>query len=74
MVKQQKFGDLITADHKVLNEGGESRNYHRYAVAVRRFGPSMDSILSVQNKNFSGDGKEGTKVPRVDEETKCHLH
>ena len=25
----------------------------------KRFGPSMDSILSVQNKNFSGDGKEG---------------
>ena len=30
-----KFGDLITADHKVLNEGGESRNNHRYAVVVQ---------------------------------------
>ena len=27
-----EFGDLITADHTVLNEEGESRNNHRYAV------------------------------------------
>ena len=27
--------DLITADHKVLNEQGESRNNHRYAVVVQ---------------------------------------
>ena len=26
------FGDLITADHKVLSEGCESRNNHRYVV------------------------------------------
>ena len=30
-----KCGDLITADHKVLNEEGESRNNHRYAVVVQ---------------------------------------
>ena len=28
------FGDLIKADHKVLSEGCESRNNHRYAVVV----------------------------------------
>ena len=28
------FGDLITADHKVLSENCESRNNHRYAVVV----------------------------------------
>ena len=32
---QKKFGDLITADHKVLSEGCESRNNHRYAVVVQ---------------------------------------
>ena len=31
----EKFGDLITADHKVLNEGRESRDNHRYAVVVQ---------------------------------------
>ena len=30
----EKFGDLITADHKVLNEGAESRQNHRRSVVV----------------------------------------
>ena len=32
---QKDFGDLIAADHKVLSEGCESRNNHRYAVVVQ---------------------------------------
>ena len=32
--RAEKFGDLITEDHKVLNKEGESRNNHRYAVVV----------------------------------------
>ena len=31
----EKFGDLIAADHRVLNEGCEPRNNHRYAVGVQ---------------------------------------
>ena len=31
----EKFGDWITADHKVLSEEGESRNNNRYAVVVQ---------------------------------------
>ena len=34
VLRAEKFGDLITADHKVLNEGCESRHNHRYAVVV----------------------------------------
>ena len=34
-VPRAEFGDLTTADHKVLNEGGESRNNHRCAVVVQ---------------------------------------
>ena len=34
---QKKFGELMTADHKVLREGCESRNNHRYAVVVQIF-------------------------------------
>ena len=33
--RAEHFGDLITADHKVLNEESESRNNHRYAVVVQ---------------------------------------
>ena len=33
--RAENFGELITADHKVLSEGCESRNNHRYAVVVQ---------------------------------------
>ena len=33
--RAENFGDLITADHKVLSEGCESRNNHRHAVVVQ---------------------------------------
>ena len=33
--RAENFGDLITADHKVLSEGCESRNNHRYAIVVQ---------------------------------------
>ena len=33
--RAEKFGDFITADHKVLSDNCESRNNHRYAVVVQ---------------------------------------
>ena len=33
--RAEKFGDLITADHTVLNEGSKSRNNRRHAVVVQ---------------------------------------
>ena len=33
--RAEKFGDLITAYHKVLSESCESRNNHRYAIVVQ---------------------------------------
>jgi len=39
-----------------------------------RFGNSMDSILSVQNQNFSRNRRELTKVLGADVETTSHLH
>ena len=35
VLRAEKFGDLITADHKVLSDNCESRNSHRYAVVVQ---------------------------------------
>ena len=32
---QTNFGDLITADHKVLSESCESRNNHRFSIVVQ---------------------------------------
>ena len=34
MTRAENFGDLITADHKVLSESCESRN-HRHAIVVQ---------------------------------------
>ena len=33
--RADNFGDLISADHKVLSESCESRNIHRYAIVVQ---------------------------------------
>ena len=33
--RAEHFGDLITADHKVLSASCESRNNHRYAIVVQ---------------------------------------
>ena len=33
--RAENLGDLIAAEHKVLSEGCESRNNHRYAVVVQ---------------------------------------
>ena len=35
VLRAENFGDLITADYKVLSDNCESRNNHRYAVVVQ---------------------------------------
>ena len=35
VLRAEFFGDLITADHKVLSESRESRNNDRYAIVVQ---------------------------------------
>ena len=35
ILRAEKYGDLITAEHKALNEGRESRNNLRYAAVVQ---------------------------------------
>ena len=35
VLRAEKFGDLMTADHKCLSEGCPSRNNNRYAVVVQ---------------------------------------
>ena len=72
VLRTENFGDMITADHEVLNDGGEPRNNHRYASHGTRVSHSMDTILSVRNKNFSGDGKEFSKVSRAVGEAESH--
>ena len=72
--RAENFGDLITADHKVLSEGCESRNNHRYAVVVQDLATQWLQSYSVQNRNFSGNTTELAKVLGADEETKSNSH
>ena len=67
-------GDLITADHKVLGEGCESRNNHRYAVVVQVLATQWLQSWPCKNENFSGNPEEPYEVPGADEETESHLH
>ena len=61
---QRKFGDLITADHNVFNEGCVSEQPWILSRGTG-FSHSMDSLIPVQNKNFSADGKKFTNVSRA---------
>ena len=58
------FCDLITADHKVLSEGCESRHNHRYAVVVqdnpRKTKTSQETV------------KDLAEVLGADQENKSH--
>ena len=44
------FGDLITADHKVLSDNCESRNNHRYAVVVQDLATQWIQAYPCNNK------------------------
>ena len=51
MPRAETFGDLITADRKVLSEGCESRHDHRYAVVVRDLPTQWIHSYPCENKN-----------------------
>ena len=61
--RAEKFGDLKTADHKVLHEESESRNNHRYAVVVED--RATQWIQSCPCKTKTSPETENTKVPRA---------
>ena len=48
--RAEKFGDLITADHKVLSDNCESRNNHRYAVVVQDSSTQWIQAYPCKNK------------------------
>ena len=78
--RAENFGDLITADHKIVSEGCESRNNHRYAVVVQDLATqwiqsypcktktSQETERSLQ-KFFEPNGKP--KVIHTDKPLEC---
>ena len=66
-----KHRDASSSSHELPSEP-------RTKVSIRcsgtRLGNTVDTIIPMTNKNFSGNIKELTKVPGADQETKSHLH
>ena len=58
-----KFGDLITADHKVLSDKCESRNNHRYAVVVQDLATQWIQAYPCEEQNFIRNPEKLAKVP-----------
>ena len=50
VLRAANFGDLITADHKVLSDNCESRNNHRYAVVVQDLATQWIQAYPCKNK------------------------
>ena len=48
--RADNFGDLTTADHKVLSDNCESRNNHRYAVVVQDLATQWIQAHPCKNK------------------------
>ena len=48
--RADNFGDLITADHKVLSDNCDSRNNHRYAVVVQDLATQWIQAYPCKNK------------------------
>ena len=52
VLRAENFGDLITADYKVLSENCESRNNHRYAVVVQDLATQWIQSYLCKTKTF----------------------
>ena len=59
--RAENFGDLTTADHKVLSESCESRNNHRYAIVVQDRATQWIQSYPCKTKNCSGKHKGACK-------------
>ena len=67
---QKNVGDLITADHKVLSEGCESRNNHRYAVVVQDLATQWIQSYPCKTKTFQETQKSLQKFLEPDRKPK----
>ena len=56
--RADNFGDVITADHKVLSERCESRHNHRYAVVVQDLATRWIQSYPCKNKKTSQENQK----------------
>ena len=68
------FGDLITADHKVLSDNCESRNNHRYAVVVQDLATQWVQAYPCKNKTSQETQRSLQKYPRSQKSFTLTIH
>ena len=71
--RADNFGDLITADHKVLKRQLRVSKQSSLRSRGAGFSYSMDPGVSVQKQNFTRNPAQLAKVPGARKETKSHL-
>ena len=72
--RAEKFGALITADHKVVNEEGEPRNNHRDAVVVQDLATQWIQSYPCMTKTSQETEKSSRKFLEPSEKAESHLH
>ena len=72
--RAEKFGDMITADHKVLSDNCESRNNHRYAVVVHDLATQWIQAYPCKTKTSQETQRSLQKFLEPERNPKSHLH
>ena len=70
----EKLGDLITAEHKVLNVGSELRNNHQFSVLVQDLAIQWIQSYPCETKTSQETEKNLTKVSRAVAEAKSYSY
>ena len=72
--RAENFADLITADHKILSEGCEFRNNHRYAIVVQELATKWIQSYPCKTKKILRKHKGACKSSWSRTGTLSHLH
>ena len=72
--RAERFRDLITADHKILSEGSESRDSHRDAVVVQDLATQWLQSYPCKTKTSQETQKNLVNFLEPTRKPKSHLH
>ena len=70
----ERFGDMITEDHKVLNEDQESKLHHRYAVVLQDLATQWIQSCPCKNQISSRDAEKSQQFLTSRCKPKIHLY
>ena len=65
ILRATNFGDIVTADHRVISEEGESRNNQRYAIVVQDWATRWNQSYACKTKASQETAKNLRKFVRT---------